>query len=256
MGGKSMKKKLQFFVLIISMLILSSCGEKHYNEWVEKNGNKYYYDEQSELATGWIAYQGNWYYLDRKEYYMVKNRWVDTNYYVDYDGRMLTNVTKEIGGETYVFDSTGVATKVEPCQLIIDCLLPKTFKYTGVGYWYETIIENVQYEIEYNENMAEYMVTIYLTGTAGNSSTVATFQNYRNVGYKLYDSNNNEIASGEFFTRKSLKYGEKFTHDQVGITIQTEKGIHYMGNLPLKGKGKYRLELLDCDHSYGFGVTC
>lgn len=233
-------KKISLFVFII-IALLCSCGEKHYNEWVEKNGNKYYYNEQGQKQTGWLKDGSSWYYLDSTSGKMLKNQWVD-RYYLDEQGRMLTNISKEIDGKTYEFDINGEGKEVEPCQLIIDCQLPKTFKYTAVGYWYETIIENVSYEIEQSKYSSEYMVSIYLTGTAGNASSTG-FQATRRVGFKLYDPNNIEIQSGEFFTYNSLKYGERFVNDYQSTSLF------------LKGKGVYRLKLLDCDHSYGFGVT-
>lgn len=59
-------KRVGLFLFIL--VLLCSCGEKHYNEWVEKNGNKYYYDEQ---------------------------------------GRMLKNCYSKIGSDTYAFNEDG-----------------------------------------------------------------------------------------------------------------------------------------------------
>jgi hypothetical protein len=46
------------------MTLLCGCGEKHYNEWVEKNGNKHYYNEQRErIRNGFITFAGYTYVL-------------------------------------------------------------------------------------------------------------------------------------------------------------------------------------------------
>lgn len=210
-----MKKLITIVWLIALSICFYGCNintSKHLNEWVNDSGNKYYYNGDGQKQTGWSDIGGNWYYFDMISGKMLKNQWVD-RYYLDEQGRMLTNILKEIDGKTYEFDINGEGKEVEPCQLIIDCQLPKTFKYTAVGYWYETIIENVSYEIKQSKYSTEYMVSIYLIGTAGNSSTVTTFQAPRRVGFKLYDPNNIEIQSGEFFTYNSLKHGERFVND-------------------------------------------
>lgn len=202
--------KIYYFVLIIGALVLSSCTEKYYNEWVERNGNKYYYDENGNmvrdklcningnyyyfyesgemaknkqceidgsiyhfggtgmarvgfagtvyyddkgrlvtnkvvhyggedwlagkdgqfvrngwydcngswyyvknfaLKKGWVEDEGSWYYLNPETYIMCKNQWIDDNYYVGNDGKMLVNTVKEMGDKTYMFDANGKATQ-------------------------------------------------------------------------------------------------------------------------------------------------
>lgn len=86
--------------------------------WFSLEGHDYFVD-QSKLSTGWKKHQNNWYYLDPKNYYMLKNQWVENKYYVDSSGKMLLNTTKEIGGKYYIFDSNGIAREKPEFELIV-----------------------------------------------------------------------------------------------------------------------------------------
>lgn len=168
---RKIKKIKRIVSLIVAMVIISSCSEKHYNEWVVKGGKKMYYtnagniikntydtiggntyvfDENGyvitnkivnldgnlriadnegrimigggwckindgndyylnngKVQTGWIKDGENWYYLDSNYYYKLKNQWVENEYYVDNNGKMVSNGWYTINGKKYYFDTTG-----------------------------------------------------------------------------------------------------------------------------------------------------
>ena len=235
-----MKKiiKLMLFLIIISMnLCLIGCSntviEKHYNEWVEENGSKYYYNGYGQKQTGWIQDSGYWYYLDPINGKMIKDQWVDKSYYVDGYGRMLINTTKEINGGTYVFDKDGIGSRKPDYELIIDCVFPKTFR-RGKYYWNDVIIENVTYKVKWNNYSGNYYFEVYYTGIAGNSSKGSNHSVERAVGWKLYDPNGYAIGSGTLYTDAALKQGERFKNN-------------YTGTCSLEEKGLYRLELINLE---------
>ncbi len=106
---------------------VDSDGKLKYYGWCLYNGN-WYFANQSVLQTGWIKDQGNWYYFDNKaimttgwtvidgEYYLFDNSgkmqtgWQENNkYYLDNNGVMLKNTSRNIDGVDYIFDSSGVA---------------------------------------------------------------------------------------------------------------------------------------------------
>lgn len=175
--------------LIVVMIMLCSCGENYYNEWIENNGNKYYYNEQgqmlkdcyasiygsifafdrtgkliideivnidgkygivnktgaliesgwykyrnewyylknSEIQTGWIQDGGNWYYLDTNYGKMLKDKWIDNDYYCNSDGIMLKNGWHNVGNEKLYFDINGkvdrnklnISFKNIPCSMYL-----------------------------------------------------------------------------------------------------------------------------------------
>ena len=81
-----MKRKIKmikrFVGFIVVMVILSSCIEKHYNEWVVKDGKKMYYtDAGNIIKSTYDTIGGNTYVFDEKGY-------VITNKIVNLDGNL------------------------------------------------------------------------------------------------------------------------------------------------------------------------
>lgn len=108
-----MKKKLHFFVLIISMLILSSCGEKHYNEWVERNGNKYYYDEQGRMLKNGYSKIGSDTYVFNKDGSLIRDSIINLDgktSYVDAAGKLKYNGWFSLNGHDYFVEQSALAT--------------------------------------------------------------------------------------------------------------------------------------------------
>lgn len=251
---KRIIKKMLLFSIICINICLIGCNnitvekynsnaivKKYYNEWVEEDGSKYYYNEYGQKQMGWIQYGGDWYYLDPTNGKMLKDQWVDIDYYVDVYGRMLINTTKEINGITYIFDKDGKSIlqskqKKSDYELIINYSFPKTFRLGGSYYWHDIIIENVSYELKDSYGGGKHF-EVYYTGMAGNASEGSSYSVERTVGWKLYDPNGYAVDSGRFSTDAALKQGEKFKNN-------SHSSIQYYS---LKEKGTYRLELINLD---------
>lgn len=235
-------KKIIYIVLFLSTISIYFCllrcsnvtVEKHYNEWIEENDSKYYYNEYGQKQTGWIENGGYWYYMDPTSGKMLKDQWVDNSYYVDGYGRMLINITKTINGITYIFDKDGKSTKKQDYELIIDCTFPKTFRAKKYN-WSDVIIENVTYEVK-SLNKSKYFV-VYYTGMAGNTAEGSNYSINRKVGWKLYDPNGYAVDSGVFTTDAALRQGERFKNNDRS----------YISTYYLKEKGVYHLELMNAE---------
>lgn len=124
-----MKKMLKLFIILSMVNMLVGC-EKHYNEWVLKNDEKYYYNAHGKMLKNTIqTIEGEDYYFDSngkmttgviedhgKKYFFneegkkTKNKWVESSgekYYYDINGERLSNVIQMIDGYEYCFDSEG-----------------------------------------------------------------------------------------------------------------------------------------------------
>ena len=78
------------FILVTTVLFMTSCTvKKYYNEWVEDNGHYYYYNESGSMVKNDIIEVGN------------------EKYYFDNSGKMLTGWQKNKNGETLYFLSDG-----------------------------------------------------------------------------------------------------------------------------------------------------
>lgn len=278
-------KKNSLFIFII-MVLLCSCEKKHYNEWVEINGNKYYYDKQGEmvknktliingehyyfldtgkmatglvqdgykmryyddsgrlatnciikyngdnrlvdidgnivkngwhnikgnwyyvidydLTTGWLKNNGAWYYFGKQTYSMCVDQWINNDYYVGADGKMLVNTTKEIGGKTYIFDPSGKKTelKMPPgqvpikiqnygCELIIEKYPNPLWAYDG-----QVRINNFNVKImDVYSTRATLEIDIDVTPLRLEYRNT----NYLKIYYRIYDEEGYEIEDS-FFT--------------------------------------------------------
>ena len=102
--------------------------QENFGRWEERDGNKYYYNPNGVMQTGWLKYfDGKWYYFERegimqtgwekvdgKWYYLKPNGemsigWEEVDgkwYYLKPNGEMVTGKFK-IGNKTYNFDSSG-----------------------------------------------------------------------------------------------------------------------------------------------------
>ena len=79
------------------------------NDWVEKNGEIYYHDEDGDPITGWFVLEDNTYYLLPSKDGAMATGWTeidDRTYYMNDDGHMLTG-WQEIDGETYYLSDNG-----------------------------------------------------------------------------------------------------------------------------------------------------
>ena len=79
------------------------------------NGNNYYIDDDGYVFnSGWKEIDNNWFYY-APDGTMQKNVFVDTDYYVDENGVMVSNTSKNVNGITYNFDAEGkvIRPKVE-----------------------------------------------------------------------------------------------------------------------------------------------
>lgn len=79
------------------------------NEWLDLDGNSYFFDSDSNMCTGWKKFtNGSWYYFNPDNGAMVTNKWVvqeGKSYYLQSDGIMATNTV--ING-MYRVDENGV----------------------------------------------------------------------------------------------------------------------------------------------------
>lgn len=77
--------------------------------WQRINNNQYYFDKDNgNMQIGWFEEYGNWYYFNN-EGVLQKNAWVDEKYYVDSNGKMITNGYYTIEGKSIWFESDGRA---------------------------------------------------------------------------------------------------------------------------------------------------
>jgi D-alanyl-D-alanine carboxypeptidase (penicillin-binding protein 5/6) len=74
-------------------------------------GQRYWFDSNGYMATGWRTLSDGWYYFLQDTGYMLKNNWMQTNgiwYYLGSNGAMLTNTITPDG---YYVDASGAWTK-------------------------------------------------------------------------------------------------------------------------------------------------
>ena len=162
-----MKKIIGFVLLLGVLACLFSCDSdegKHFNEWVEKNGNMYYYDGEGKKQKGWFEYNSNWFYFNPSSGKMSKNQWIEKKYYVDEQGKMLINTTKEIGGTKYSFDKKGVGEVWQKFKITLDKELPYTYeeKYSDGDINRAWELMNFSYEVNQNYATKNNDVTIKL----------------------------------------------------------------------------------------------
>lgn len=152
--------KKTFAIVLLLSVVIGLCGcdsdeGKHFNEWIEKNGSSYYYNSEGKKQEGWLEYGSNWYYFQPSSGKMSKNQWVEDKYYVDEQGRMLINTTKEINGTKYSFDKKGVGEVWKKFKITIDKDLPYT--YEGIsettGKMYEAC-QLIDFDYDVKENYA------------------------------------------------------------------------------------------------------
>ena len=84
------------------------------NEITTINGNKYHFDSEGWMTTGWLYDNGSWYYFNQKgngtEGAMAHNQWKKVNgkwYYFYEDGRMASNTWEKVNGKWYYFYKSG-----------------------------------------------------------------------------------------------------------------------------------------------------
>lgn len=121
--------KLRYILgFIVISIILCSCEQKHYNEWVEKQGSYYYYNEKGEMIKGTDYFIStdryffdkngkmltDWYYSDkrgtyvylgndgkaRKGWQLINEKW----YYFGKTSGFMETDWQKIDGEWYYFD--------------------------------------------------------------------------------------------------------------------------------------------------------
>ena len=86
------------------------------SEWRDKEGQKYYYDENGHLVTNLgLKIGGYWYYF-KSSGAMMQSEWRDKEgqkYYYDENGHLVTNLGLKIGGYWYYFKSSGAMMQSE-----------------------------------------------------------------------------------------------------------------------------------------------
>ena len=88
-----MKKCFIIAILFGILTCLFGCGQKYYNEWVEKGEEKYYYDESGRTVKSCIKLIGRyWYAFDEK-------------------GCLVINKVVNFGGKSYITDAAGLLEK-------------------------------------------------------------------------------------------------------------------------------------------------
>ena len=89
-----------------------SSGSYCTNEWLDVNGNTYFFDGNSMMSTGWKQFtNGSWYYFNPENGAMVKGKWVTQNgksYYLQSNGVMATSTV--VDGK-YEVNENGVYVK-------------------------------------------------------------------------------------------------------------------------------------------------
>lgn len=82
------------------------------NEWLDVNGNSYFFDTTGIMCTGWKTFSnGSVYYFNPENGAMVKGKWVaqdGKSYYLQSDGTMARNTTID---NKYQVDANGVYVK-------------------------------------------------------------------------------------------------------------------------------------------------
>ena len=197
-------------------------GKLKYYGWCSSNGN-WYFVNQSILQTGWIKDQGNWYYLDYNGV-MQKNEWVDSNYYVDNEGKMVTSRTMTISGKTYVFDTQGNGKEKPDYELLVE-------KYPNPFWAEETLIkiENLQIDLreEYGNYWLDYNISFQVLDYIYRDSNTCR------MNYKIYDEN------GYIVDRGWLSVSGQVHNDYTkGEKINYRENSHL---LKFDKKGTYKL---------------
>lgn len=103
-------KRLLPITLIICTLIGCANKDKHYDEWVVKNGKTYYFDEKGIEKKGWyLNKDNNWNYF-ANDGHMIENQRIkidDNMYFFDQFGNMAYNKQIELNGKTYYYSQDG-----------------------------------------------------------------------------------------------------------------------------------------------------
>lgn len=73
--------------------------------WLDEGGQRYLLRSSGQMITGWVKDDGVWYCFN-KSGYMQQSKWVG-NYYVDIDGKMLTNQWVKTNGVEYYVNASG-----------------------------------------------------------------------------------------------------------------------------------------------------
>ncbi|MCD8396494.1 MAG: N-acetylmuramoyl-L-alanine amidase [Lachnospiraceae bacterium] len=90
--------------------------------WVTENGKKYYYKKAGKIGTvgrgvtGWVKI-GNYYYYFNKKGVMQHDKWINSKYYVDSNGRRLVSTITPDG---YLVDSKGLKGELASGWIEID----------------------------------------------------------------------------------------------------------------------------------------
>ena len=85
-------------------------------EWRDKEGKRYYYDEAGHLVSNvGLKIEGYWYYFNASGA-MLCEEWRDKEgkkYYYDTKGRLVVNTVMIIDGKKYSFDKSGASHEVK-----------------------------------------------------------------------------------------------------------------------------------------------
>lgn len=185
------------------------------SQWVKENDDYYFFDYNGEMVTGWTQdeHLDYWYYL-KSDGKMAKSQWVDGNYYVDENGRMLKGVSKNIGDKDYTFDNNGIGR--EKPDIIINLKSVPTKVYAGevVGQLSNFELSTEKYDSEQYEIKAHF-------------NFVVTDANYKNTSlmlqYKIFDDNGFLVMS-DYCYKGPINYGDKFVFDKTICLLK--KGIY------------------------------
>lgn len=119
------------------------------SQWVKEGNDYYYFDYNGEMVTGWTQdeHLDYWYYL-KSDGKMAKSQWVDGNYYVDENGRMLKSADKNlqpvlIDNKKYYVDNDGLIIDEDKYEIVIKNTY--SYKYKSK---YATEYANYEYSVD------------------------------------------------------------------------------------------------------------
>lgn len=82
--------------------------QENFGRWEEQDGNKYYYDHNGVMQTGWLKYfDGNWYYFDRDGIMQTGWEKVDGKWYYLRPSGVMVKGWERIDGKWYYLKSNG-----------------------------------------------------------------------------------------------------------------------------------------------------
>lgn len=129
--------------VLIKELQNKNSNSEYYDKWVINNGEWNYYDSNGKVAVNqWKKFGNDWYYLG--EYgEIVKDKFIDNDYYVGEDGRMVVNrdAKSKEDGYWYYFGADGK--KIKNDTVVINGIVYSYGPNGRLSYWWDSKHSNV-----------------------------------------------------------------------------------------------------------------